>query len=139
MVGRPNFYVLLELDPAVDDQAAIAARITEKQRRWSIDRTQGNPKVQREAQRNLELLPEIERTLKDPQERKKESQEARRHQRESLRAAIERLDEAIEVLRSQGTRCDEAQVGKLVQAFAGSFAAALTSSVPVMIDRESTA
>lgn len=119
MPGRPNFYVLLDLDPAVDDPAAIAARITDKQRQWAVERTQGNPKAQRQAQRNLELLPEIERTLKNPEDRRKEGQEARRHRQDALRAEIERLDEAIEVLRSQGTRCDEAQVGKLVQAFAG--------------------
>lgn len=120
MPERPNFYVLLDLDPAVDDWVAIEGRITEKKRQWALERNQGNPKAQRQAQRSLELLPEIESTLRVPAKRREEAQAARQYQREAVKAAFERLDEAIAVLRSQGTRCDEAQFRKLVQSFAGS-------------------
>jgi len=122
MPERPNFYVILDLDPAVDDWTAIESRITEKRRQWSVERNQGNPKAQRQAQRNLELLPEIEKTLADAVKRREEAQAARSYQREAVKAAFERLDEAIAVLRSQGTRCDETQFRKLVQSFAGMLA-----------------
>jgi tetratricopeptide (TPR) repeat protein len=117
MPQRPNFYVLLELDPTVDDWPTIETRIVEKKRQWSVERSQGNPKAQRRAQRGLELLREIEATLGNEETRREEAKAARIYQREALKATFQRLDEAIAVLRSQGTRCAEAQFRKLVKTF----------------------
>ena len=72
---RPNFYLLLELDPSVEDRSAIEQRIAEKQEAWSRDRM-GNPKARRRAESSLALLPEIRAVLADPEARRQEAKGA---------------------------------------------------------------
>jgi len=75
MTERPNFYLLLDLDPKVDDWPTIEKRLKEKQREWSADR-QGNPKKRRVAESSLERLKEIEVVLKNEETRRQEAKEA---------------------------------------------------------------
>ena len=58
MSERPNFYLLLDLDPEIDDWPTIERRIKDKQREWSADR-QGNPKKRRIAESSLARIKEI--------------------------------------------------------------------------------
>lgn len=120
---RANFYLLLGLDPSVGDWAAIEARIVEKQRAWSHDRSMGNPKARRHAESSLALLPEIRAVLADPETRRQEAREAVRQRQRETQERVRQLDERIAVLKSGGAPCSDEQVQKLVQQLAGAFTA----------------
>ncbi len=117
MAGRENFYLLLELDPSVDDWSVIEERLREKQRAWSKDRNQGNPKARRRAERYLALKSDIETVLKDPETRRQEAREAKKRRQELLKQELRELDEAIALIRSSGGTCEEAQLKKLIGRF----------------------
>ena len=95
---RPNFYLLLELDPKVDDWPTIQQRLLEKQRAWANDKTMGNPKARRRAESSLALLHDIETLLKDPESRRQEAKDARRQQEAAAKEKLRGLDEAIAIL-----------------------------------------
>jgi len=98
---RPNFYLLLELDPKVDDWPTIQQRLLEKQRAWANDKTMGNPKARRRAESSLAMLHEIETLLKDSEARQKEAKEARRQQKEDHHAPQLAPDAQVNVHRRQ--------------------------------------
>jgi hypothetical protein len=116
--GRPNFFLLLELDPAVDNWNAIGLHIQERRRAWAKDRSQGSPKLRRRAEMGLGLLPEIESVLRNPETRRQEAKEALRQRQQEERERLRELDDAIAVLKTGGTTCSPEQVQKLVQRFA---------------------
>jgi hypothetical protein len=119
---HPNFYVLLELDPSVDDWAVIERRIEEKKELWSRNSTMGSPKVKSEAKRNLGFVPTMRENLSDPAKRRQEAAEARRLQEEARSARERELEDLIDVLRSTGTGvCNDEQFDRLVRQFAGAF------------------
>lgn len=120
---RPNFYLLLDLDPAVDDWASIEPRIVEKQRAWSQDRSMGNPKARRRAESSLALLPEIRAVLADPEARRQEARSAAREKEKEKQGRDHELNEMIAVLKSGGGPCSESQLQKLVQQLGGAFTA----------------
>ncbi len=62
-----NYYLILELDPAVVDPAAITAKIEDMRRAWSLKKNQGSPSARRVAERYLKLVPEMHKALKEPQ------------------------------------------------------------------------
>lgn len=119
MVDRPNYYELLELDPSVDDWAAIQARIQEKRRAWSRDKAMGNPRAKRTADRNLSLLREMEVVLGEPEGRRAQADEARRRIAQARQAGLVEVDEAIAVFRSGGDTYTDAQLKALAKRFAG--------------------
>ncbi|HYX25682.1 MAG TPA: toll/interleukin-1 receptor domain-containing protein [Thermoanaerobaculia bacterium] len=123
MSERPNFYLLLDLDPAIDEWPTIQQRIAEKQQIWSKDRTMGNPKARRRAEVSLALLQEME-LLKDPEFRRQEAREAVRQRQAASHERTRELDEAIDLLKTGSGVCNEAQLNKLIQRFAGVFTAA---------------
>jgi len=51
MEKRPNFYIILELDPSITDWSTIQAAIQDKRRSWSTQRNQGTPDARRKAER----------------------------------------------------------------------------------------
>jgi hypothetical protein len=118
---RPNFYLLLELDPSVDDWQVIDQRITEKQRAWSRDRSMGNPKALRKAESSLALLPEIRSVLAHPETRREEAKEAVRQQQKAIKERTRELDEVVALLKSSGAPCTDEQIRKLNQRFTGTF------------------
>jgi hypothetical protein len=120
MPGRPNFYQILDLDPAVEDWETIEKKIRDKQLHWAKDSNMGSPKVRREAKRNLGFLAEIRRVLADPASRQKEAEEARSQERAAHAAEEQKLTEWIGVLKSAGT-CNEEQLQKLISEFEGIF------------------
>ena len=88
---RENFYILLDLDPTIQDWDKIEAAIGTKKSDWSHDAaTSPSPKRKRQAGQNKALLPEIERVMKDPELRHKEAEQAV-ERRKALRE--ERLEE----------------------------------------------
>ena len=54
---RENYYLLLELDPAIRDTNSIATAIEKKQAEWSRDRN--HPIKKRQFQKNLEKINDI--------------------------------------------------------------------------------
>ena len=115
-MDRPNFYILLELDPSQKDPSAIQAAIDQKQGEWSRDRNR--PDKGREAQRNLELLPNIKEVLGDGEKREAEAREAKTILQEVERKAYQQLDEIIGILASPGYLLEK-QVKDLVKRFKG--------------------
>ncbi|HEX4955375.1 MAG TPA: zinc ribbon domain-containing protein [Thermoanaerobaculia bacterium] len=115
--GRPNFYLLLELDPGIEDAAAIDRRIEEKRLEWSRQ-AMGNPKAQLAAKANLALLPELRGALLDPRKRAAEAQAARQLAEAARKKLLSELDEAIHLLRASGDGWDDAFVAKLTKELA---------------------
>jgi hypothetical protein len=118
MPDRPNFFLLLELDPAVDDWKEIELHIKERRQVWSKDRSQGSPKARRRAETGLGLLPEIESVLRNPEARRQEAKEALRQKQQEERERLRELDGAIAVLKTGGGTCSGEQIEKLAQRFA---------------------
>jgi len=73
---RENYYILLELNPSIKDDATINAAITSKQQAWSSDRN--HPTKGSIAQQNLGKLSDIRSVLLNPEIREKESEEAKK-------------------------------------------------------------
>lgn len=73
---RDNYYILLELNPSIKDDASINAAITKKQQAWSLERN--HPTKGSIAQQNLGKLSDIRSVLLNPELRNKESEEAKR-------------------------------------------------------------
>lgn len=120
---RPNFYLLLELDPSVDDWKVIEQRIQDKQREWSRDRSMGNPKARRRAESSLAQLSEIKAVLSNAETRREEAKQAVRQQQKGRQEKAKELDDMIAVLKSSGAPCGEDKIQKLAQQFAGAFTA----------------
>ncbi len=119
MTARPNFYDLLELDPSVDDWSAIQARLDEKQRTWSAEKTGGTLRTKYAAARNLSLIGDIRSTLADAAKRRAEAEAAARRRAEARHAGIAAVDEAIAVFRSGHEAYTESDVQELAKRFAG--------------------
>ncbi len=118
MQDRPNYYLLLDLDPSVNDWPAIETRLQEKRRQWSLEKTQGNPAFQRKAAHNLSISREIEETLKNPETREQEAKEARKLQEQARQSKLKELDEGIQLLRADN-QCTREQLALLVKQFGG--------------------
>jgi len=73
---RENYYILLELNPSIKDDATINAAITSKQQAWSSDRN--HPTKGSIAQQNLGKLSDIRSVLLNPDLREKEAEEAKK-------------------------------------------------------------
>lgn len=116
MPERPNYYLLLDLDPSVEDWGVIEKRLLEKKRQWSTEKTMGNPASQRKAAHFLSISRDIEETLKNSEARAQEAKEARKQQEQERQTKFKQLDESIRVLRASGqcTREQIKQIGKLL-------------------------
>jgi len=73
---RENYYILLELDPSINDDATINAAITSKQQAWSLERN--HPTKGSIAQQNLGQLSAIRTILLDAKNRDTEAEEAKK-------------------------------------------------------------
>ncbi len=121
MSGRPNFYILLELDPGIDDLQAIERRLVEKQRRWSQDSTQGNPADQRKASVNLKLIDDIRTTLSNPESRREEARIARVELGRLTEARGKELDGKLSLLLATKGKCSIEAIRLLVKQLEGAF------------------
>lgn len=99
-MSRDNFYILLDLDPSVEDPKVIEAAITAKVGEWSKQRnhpTDGNKYSQ-----YLGWVPQIKRTFSDPVTRKAEADEARQLRGQKQKEVFQELDKAVKMLGSKG-------------------------------------
>ena len=115
MTDRPNYYVLLDLDPSVVDPAAISARIQDKQREWAKTKTMGAPKVRRKAETYLEMLPDITATMGDDALRDDEADAARQELADVQAAKRAELDDKIDILIARGGPVREDDLQNLVK------------------------
>ncbi len=92
---RPNFYLILELDPSVTDWSIIEAKIQDKRRLWSTQKNQGAPSARRKAERYMKYLPEMASILKDPESRKEEAKRAAQETKQAKKKQLEQLDQLI--------------------------------------------
>jgi hypothetical protein len=101
MEQRPNFYTILELDPAILDWPTIEATIVDKQREWSRQKNQGTPQGRRLAERYAKLLPEIKALLANAGARKAEANAAKAASDKEKQQKQAELDGLIRLLNTQ--------------------------------------
>jgi hypothetical protein len=99
-MDRPNFYVLLGLDPSVSDRARIEEAIARKKKEWNAMRN--NSLTGPSAAKYLAMLRDIEDVLMNEQSRRQEADEARRELEAKRREAADELDRDIRVLSAKG-------------------------------------
>ena len=112
MIERPNYYILLGLDPSVDDSDVIDQHLRTCRTRWSRDVTQGAPARKRKAQRYLEQLSRMHAVLQDPESRRDEARAARRVIEQERIGELAALDRQIGLLRAGG-QCSRKQLATL--------------------------
>ncbi len=117
--NRPNFYILLELDPSVDDWARIEARIQEKRREWSRQKSMGNPASKRKAQRHLGMIRQIQAMLQEAEGRKQEAKAAEKILKKARQTELKDLDKHIDVLLAGGQTYTADDRSALVKRFKG--------------------
>lgn len=104
---RPNYFLLLELDPAVEDWSVIEQRLNEKKRAWALQSSQGALANRRKAELYLGWIGKIGQVLKDPESRREEALAARRRLVQERQARFQELDPHLEVLRASGGYTDK--------------------------------
>jgi len=107
MEKRPNFYIILDIDPSITDWSTIQATIQSKRRSWSMQKNQGSPTARRKAERYLKFIPEMEVLLKEPDNCKKEAQAAIREQKQAKQVQFKELDELIKILNTNTVSTDD--------------------------------
>ncbi|MDO8607894.1 MAG: zinc ribbon domain-containing protein [Phaeospirillum sp.] len=101
-MAETNSYILLDLDPTIDDWPTIEQRLEEKRREWALRSNQGAPNGRRAAQQALERIPHIKRAMNDPEIRREEARAARKELTARRREGLEVVENAAEILRSRG-------------------------------------
>lgn len=112
-----NYYILLGLDPKVDDWTVIEGVIKECQRRWSMQKNQGRPEDRRKADRYVRLIPDMQVKLKDSAERRKIAGEAAELLKDKKAERYKRLDQLIQFMDT--STIDPADVKLLVRQVGG--------------------
>lgn len=110
MEKRPNFYIILELDPSITDWSKIQAAIKKKQRSWALQKSQGSPTARRKAERYIKFIPEMQSLLKEPESRKQEAKAAAQEQKKDQQAQIDKLDILISILHTDTVSPDDVKL-----------------------------
>jgi len=93
-----NYYLLLGLEPSVEDWSQIEAALQRQRNVWSLKKIQGAPAERNRAERWLLLLPQIEAALRDPEQRRRIAREAAQQLEHQRKQQLARLDELIGLL-----------------------------------------
>ena len=110
---RPNFYILLELDPYAEWDANRFVRVLKaKQDQWS-NASMGIGPQSLVAQRNRSLIPTIRQVMNDPQKRTEEGQKAKMLRAQQREKRLVEFEHA-----TQGKRLDADQIEQLILDFA---------------------
>lgn len=117
MSGKKNGYIILQLDPSVNDWKVIEARIEEKTREWNNLVLKGNQDSKRTARNNLALLGEIKQRLKEPTTRKKEADEARQVIKQNNQQRRMDFDTNLKIIASGNKRLTPEQVERWTREF----------------------
>lgn len=115
-----NYYLILDLDPSIDDWAEIDKRLEEKRRKWGRDATMGAPAVRRKAEHYMKILDDIVAALKDPETRREIAREAKRQLEQQKQDKLEELNRYISVLKAEG-RYSKEQVKDVHKRLGGDF------------------
>jgi hypothetical protein len=100
-MSRENFYILLGLDPSVEDLKVIEATIIAKSAEWS--KMRNHPSDGNKYSQYLGWMPQMRKILiNDPATRKAEADEARQLRGQKQKEAYEELDRALKVLAAKG-------------------------------------
>jgi formylglycine-generating enzyme required for sulfatase activity len=110
MEKRPNFYIILELDPSIMDWSTIEKAIQNKHHSWAIQKSQGSPAARRKAERYMQLLPEIKSLLKQPENRKNEARIAIKELETEKQAQLENIDQLIYMLNSSTVSSEDVKL-----------------------------
>ena len=104
-MDRPNFYILLDLDPSMSDNSRIAEAIARKKKEWNAMRN--NSLQGPDAVKKLGMLRDIEQVMMTENSRHQEAEEARREINAKKREAAKELDRTIRVLAAKGYVLEE--------------------------------
>lgn len=102
MSDQESFYDLLELNPRVEDAAAIEAAITRKRQQWARESSQGSPAIQRKAQLHLSRVGEIRVDMQDPARRKVHAELALKKGAQRRATVLAKLDAIIAMMAARG-------------------------------------
>ncbi len=104
---RKNFYILLDLaiDPPEDDQKIIELAIKKKQTEWS--RFRNHPTKALLAKQYIDMLPEINRVMSNPELRKAEALNARQAIAREYDEKFSVIDRHLAICMSKGFVTDE--------------------------------
>jgi hypothetical protein len=99
---RENFYILLDLsiDPPETDSAVIEKQIRKKKAEWS--KLRNHPTKGLQAQKNISMIPEIEKVMLDPQKRAEELEAAKGEVRKDKESKYPEIDRHIDILMGKG-------------------------------------
>jgi len=99
---RENFYILLDLsiNPPETDAAVIKQTIKKKQAEWS--KLRNHPTKGLQAQKNISLIPEIEKVMLDPQLRAEELEAAKNIIKQGKESKYPEIDRHIDILMGKG-------------------------------------
>lgn len=112
-----NCFILLKLDPGVEDITAIEKALQEGRDRWNKSINQGTTSDVRTAKQNIDRLPDIRKLMLDPETRREEAQQARRWLKEEGRKRREELTNSVKLLMIKGS-CTQEDVDRLVKRLA---------------------
>ena len=74
---QENFYILLDLDPLITEEAKINAAIDSKQQKWASDTNHPNSQISITAKQNLAKIPDIRTVMLSKELREKEATSAK--------------------------------------------------------------
>lgn len=115
-VSRPNFFLLLGLEPDVAwDQAAFEQVLRKKRNEWSRQ-SAGVAKKALVAKQNLALIPKIQEVMVDPSLRAREARSARLALAATRRKEYEQFEQQLAFLNARETVTQE-EVNKFIAAF----------------------
>lgn len=99
---RENFYILLDLsvDPPETDTAVIEQAIKKKKSEWS--KLRNHPTKGLQAQKNISLIPEIEKVMFNPSLREEELEAARSEIKKGRESKWPEIDRHIDILMGKG-------------------------------------
>ncbi len=111
---RDNFYILLDLsiDPPENDSEVIWEAIQKKKAEWS--KLRNHPTRGLQAQKNIGLIPEIQRVMISREDRHKEALAAREIVKKGKESKYAEIDRHIDILMGKGYIAD-ADVMRLAQ------------------------
>lgn len=99
---RENFYILLDLsiDPPETDAAVIEKQIRKKKAEWG--KLRNHPTKGLQAQKNISLIPEIEKVMLDPKLRAEELEAAKAVLQKGKESKHPEIDRHIDILMGKG-------------------------------------
>ncbi len=99
---RENFYILLDLsiDPPETDAAVIEKQIRKKKAEWG--KLRNHPTKGLQAQKNISLIPEIEKVMLDPKLRAEELEAAKAVLKKGKESKYPEIDRHIDILMGKG-------------------------------------